>query len=161
DAGLAVHVVRIRSVADVAPAMVELAAAAGVAGAPGPGAAPAPTPSVTRLRAFVPVWRRPWITLNGDTYGSSLLRAIGVGNVFAGHPDRYPSVSLAEAAELAPDLVIAPTEPYPFGERQRVELEQVAPMVPVDGQDLFWWGVRTPAAIVRVGAALAGVGARG
>jgi hypothetical protein len=51
--------------------------------------------------------------------------------------------------------VVAPSEPYPFTERQRPELEAVAPVSFVDGQDLFWWGVRTPAAIERLGAALA------
>ena len=48
--------------------------------------------------AFVPIWRRPWMTMSGDTYGSSLLAALGVVNVFdAGH-DRYPATTLEEAA---------------------------------------------------------------
>ena len=37
----------------------------------------------TRLRAFVPIWKRPWMTMSGGTYGSSLLASVGVANVFA------------------------------------------------------------------------------
>ena len=50
---------------------------------------------------------------------------------------------------MAADVVLAPSEPYPFAERHRNELEQVAPVRFVDGRDLFWWGVRTPGAIAR------------
>jgi hypothetical protein len=59
-------------------------------------------------------------------------------------------VSLDDAIACGADLVIAPSEPYPFGERQRPELERIAPTVFVDGKDLFWWGVRTPSAIERL-----------
>jgi ABC-type Fe3+-hydroxamate transport system substrate-binding protein len=108
-----------------------------------------------RRRAFVPIWRRPWMTLSGGTYGSSLLAAIGVDNVFADATERYPTVSLAEARERAPDVVLAPSEPYPFRERHVPQLEEVAPVVLVDGQDLFWWGARTPTAMARLRRALA------
>ncbi|MDQ1395806.1 MAG: hypothetical protein QOG64_1065 [Acidimicrobiaceae bacterium] len=146
EAGLAVHVLAIRALDDVAPAMVALAAAVGAdpplldlpAGHEG-----------EQLRAFVPIWRRPWMTLNADTYGSSLLGALGVTNVFAGHPERYPRIELADAIALAPDVVLAPSEPYPFKARHQAELAEVAPVVFVDGQDLFWWGARTPDALAR------------
>jgi hypothetical protein len=50
--------------------------------------------------------------------------------------------------------VLAPTEPYPFGPRHEAELRTVAPVTFVDGKDLFWWGVRTPDALERLGEAL-------
>ena len=93
--------------------------------------------------------------MNRDTYGSSLLAALGVVNVFADEPDRYPTTDLAAAAARTPDVVLLPTEPYPFKERHRAEVEaEVAPVVFVDGQDLFWWGIRTPAAHRRLAEAL-------
>ena len=152
-AGLDVHVVRIGSVADVAPAMVALADRLGLP----PPADPVLPPAVpVRTTAFVPIWRRPWMTLNRDTYGSSLLAALGVANVFGDDPARYPEVTLAEAAARRPDVVLAPSEPYPFRERHRAELATVAPVRLVDGQDLFWWGARTPDALTRVRQALSG-----
>ena len=147
-AGLDVHVVRIGSVTDVGPALAELASRVGV-DAPAVELPPARPPVV---RVFVPIWKRPWMSIGPDTYGSSLLAHVGAVNVVA--DARYPELTLEDAATLAPDLVLAPSEPYPFGERHREQLEAVAPVVLVDGQDLFWWGARTPAAARRLAAHL-------
>lgn len=152
-AGLDVHVVTIDRVEDVAPQLTRLAAVVGV---PAPAPWAAPRPGGARRRAFVPVWRNPWMSVSAGTYGASLLAALGIDVLFGDAVDRYPEVTLAEAAALQPDLVVAPSEPYPFGKRQRDELQQVAPVVFVDGQDLFWWGVRTPGALGRLGRVLAG-----
>jgi ABC-type Fe3+-hydroxamate transport system substrate-binding protein len=106
-------------------------------------------------RVFVPIWRRPWMTIGRHTYGSSLLDAIGLVNVFADAPADYPEVTLDQAVAARPDVVLVPSEPYAFDDTHLDELEAVAPTVRVDGQDLFWWGVRTPAAIERLHARLA------
>jgi ABC-type Fe3+-hydroxamate transport system substrate-binding protein len=154
-AGLVLEVLTVRSMADVTTALGALAARLGLEGTvdvPAPPAGPPPEPVAT---AFVPIWRRPWMACGADTYGSSLLAHLGIANAFAGHPDRYPVTTLEEAAGLHPDLVVAPSEPYPFRERHVDELTAVAPVVLVDGQDLFWWGVRTPAALGRLGERLA------
>jgi ABC-type hemin transport system substrate-binding protein len=83
------------------------------------------------------------------------LDAIGVANVFADSVERYPEVTLDAARAAVPDVVLAPSEPYAFKPKHLAELAEVAPVIEVDGQDLFWWGVRTPAAILRLHAALA------
>jgi ABC-type Fe3+-hydroxamate transport system substrate-binding protein len=154
-AGLVTASLSVDSVADVAPALRMLAGLVGADPAvvePVEAAAPPPEP----VRAFVPIWKRPWMTLSGGTYGSSLLAAAGVANVYADASDRYPTVTLEEARARRPDLVLAPSEPYPFGERHVPALEEVAPVVLVDGQDLFWWGTRTPAALARLRDQVAG-----
>lgn len=149
--GLDLHVLTVEAVDDVGPQLARLADRLGVTFRPwGP-----PPPPPPRGRAFVPIWRRPWMSLNGRTYGSSMLAHLGFANVYADAPDRYPTVTLDDAGARGPDIVLAPSEPYPFGERHVPELEQVAHVVLVDGQDLFWWGVRTPAALERLSAALA------
>ena len=115
-------------------------------------------PNDAPRRTFVLVWRRPWMTLAGDTYGSSLLHLLGCFNVFTGQGVRYPTVELAEAAGRKPDLVLLPTEPYPFKERHVAEVAEGIPdaaVTIVDGQDLFWWGIRTPGAVERLAAAIA------
>jgi ABC-type Fe3+-hydroxamate transport system substrate-binding protein len=163
-AGVPTAALAIDEVADVAPALRALAVVVGfgadqVASLPGTAEVVAPAPAgPPRLRAFVPIWRRPWMSLSGGTYGSSLLAALGITNVFADAATRYPEVTLEEARAARPDVVLAPSEPYPFRERHVEELSSVAPVVLVDGQDLFWWGARTPDALRRLGEALADVG---
>lgn len=146
-AGVPVFVTAVRAVADVAPTLRALAAAVGLDVEVVEVTAPAET---VERRAFMPIWRRPWMTINGDTYGSSLLATIGVANVYADAPARYPEVDLDDARDRTPDMVLAPSEPYPFTGRHEPELATVAPVRFVDGRDLFWWGVRTPAAIDRL-----------
>ncbi len=150
-AGVATVALSIDTVADVGPALRMLAALVGADAAP---VGPPPDPPPPALRAFVPIWRRPWMTLAGDTYGSSLLGALGVANVFADAAERYPTVTLDEARARRPDVVLAPSEPYPFRQRHVAELATVAPVTLLDGQDLFWWGERTPAALDRLGRVL-------
>ncbi len=151
--GIAVHVVRIDEVDDVEPAMADLAAAVGHAGALLDGAL-RPAAAPRGVRALVPIWRRPWTILGERCYGSSVLRHLGIDPVAVG-VGRYPQPTLDELRSVRPDVVLAPSEPYPFGERHRAELEAIAPVRFVDGADLFWWGWRTPAAIDRLAAVLA------
>jgi ABC-type Fe3+-hydroxamate transport system substrate-binding protein len=144
-----IHVMSVESVDAVAPELERLALAVQVT-LEAPTEAGARVDPEPRLRAFVPIWRRPWMTMNASTYGSSLLASIGIGNVFADASERYREVTIDDARARRPDIVLAPSEPYPFSERHRDELEVIAPVRFVDGQDLFWWGVRTPAAHARV-----------
>jgi ABC-type Fe3+-hydroxamate transport system substrate-binding protein len=149
-AGIAIVALSIDGVADVAPALRTLAGRVGVDPDRVEEVDAAPPGQPAALRAFVPIWKRPWMSLAGKTYGSSLLAAIGVDNVFADAGERYPAVTLEDARARRPDVVLAPSEPYPFRERHVPLLEGVAPVVLVDGQDLFWWGARTPAAMPRL-----------
>jgi ABC-type Fe3+-hydroxamate transport system substrate-binding protein len=164
-AGLRLHSMSPRSVAAVGPAMVALGDAVGAA-VRAPFAAPAwdgwlddqrvATPSA-RGRCAVLVWRRPWMTMNGDTYGSSLLDLLGLENVFRGAKERYPGVTLEEIAARGADLVLLPGEPYPFKDRHVTEVAGALPDSDVrllDGRDLFWWGIRTPDAVSRLRDAL-------
>jgi ABC-type Fe3+-hydroxamate transport system substrate-binding protein len=151
--GVAVHALHVRDLADLDPQLGELAARVGARWTPlGAGRA---EPGPAARRAFVPIWKRPWMALGEPTYGSSLLAALGVANAFAG-AGPYPETTLEEAAAQRPDLVVAPSEPYPFAERHRAELASVAPTVFVDGRDLLWWGARTAGALARLTAALTG-----
>jgi len=152
-AGCRLHVTHVTAVADVEPTLCALSDAVGV---PSPRPLLAPPARPARRRAFVPIWRRPWMTLNGQTYGSSVLAAVGIGNVYADAPERYPTVTLHDVTTRHPDLVLAPTEPYPFSQRHLAELQAVADDARVvDGKDLFWWGVRTPGALQRLAAQIA------
>ncbi len=163
-AGLLVVDVDVRTLADVGPAMQTIADAAGLAlpaefvealvALEAVGSAGSAEPGINR-RAFVPIWRRPWMTIGPATYGSTLLAAIGVGNVYADATVDFPEVELGDATARQPDVVLVPSEPYDFGDDHLAELAAVARPVRVDGQDLFWWGARTPAAVDRLSGYLA------
>lgn len=164
-AGVRVHSMSPRSVADVGPAIGDLCAAIGIetparfsesAWGEWLVASRAGSDAPTRAAAVL-VWRRPWMTLAADTYGSSVLEQLGVRNVYADGEHRYPEVTLEDLAARHPDLLVLPDEPYPFRARHIGELEgALAPAhaVLVDGQDLFWWGARTPDAVTRLRASL-------
>jgi ABC-type Fe3+-hydroxamate transport system substrate-binding protein len=163
-AGLRVHSMSPRSVAEVGPAIVALCHVLGRA-VPDEfvhaawqqwlterRAASAAPP---RRTAVVMVWRRPWMTLAADTYGSSVLELLGIDNAFGSSVggERYPEVTLDEIAARSPDVVLLPDEPYPFRAPHAEEISTVlapARVTIVDGQDLFWWGIRTPTAIARL-----------
>ncbi len=144
-AGIAVHVLAVRDLAHLDEQMAGLAEVVGATWTP-LGHVDEPPAS---LRAYVPIWRRPWMALGEPTYGSAVLRALGIANVAAAD-GAYPELGLADAAARSVDLVIGPSEPYPFAERHRAELETVAPVVLVDGRDLLWWGARTAGALTRL-----------
>jgi ABC-type Fe3+-hydroxamate transport system substrate-binding protein len=151
-AGVDVHVTAVRSLDDVRPCLKGLAERVGL----DPADVVIPRIELRNrpadgLRVFVPIWKRPWMTISADTYGASLLDGLGALNVFADEPKRYPVVSLEDAVARGSHAVLAPSEPYPFGPRHVKELATVAPVALVDGQDLFWWGVRTSAALRRLG----------
>ena len=153
--GLRVHATH---VTDLASLRTELATLAAMVGARPEAMAPdigltGPPPTAT---AIVPIWRRPWMLLGADTYGASLLTALGVAVLPAQSPDRYPSLDPSTFAGRV-DLVLLPSEPYPFGERHIAEVAAVVPgaeVLLVDGRDLLWWGARTPAAAQRLSAVL-------
>ena len=126
------------------------------------------------LRAFVPIWMDPLMTVNGQTFVSDALRLGGGLNVFgdrqrrfplaadlgqaiptaAGTRDtRYPRITFEEVVERAPDLILLPDEPHPFSEedaavfRQRVPKAQV---VRCGGRDFSWYGAQSVEGIPRL-----------
>lgn len=108
---------------------------------------------------FCPIWRDGpvsspdgWMTFNQDTYAHDLLSLCGGENVFAARTDaRYPRVTREEISLAAPELVLLPSEPFPFTEddvdgflTQFPDLPAVKHMriLRVDGRHVFWHGTR-------------------
>ena len=98
------------------------------------------------------------MTISSTTYGAGVLAHVGIDLVRVADPSPSPTVELDEIAEARPDLVVVPSEPYEFATRHLAELTEALPearLFEVDGQDLFWWGSRTPGAVNRLAEALA------
>lgn len=153
SAGLAVHATHVTSLQSLPGELDALAVAVGAEVTAMELGAPAPPVG----RVVVLIWKRPWMALGPTTYGSTVLEHLGWSCLLpSGVP--YPEVDLASVRTRRPDLVLLPSEPYPFAERHCAQIaEQVgAPAHCIDGRDLLWWGARTSGAIDRLHAVLGG-----
>ncbi|MFF9852034.1 helical backbone metal receptor [Streptomyces litmocidini] len=154
-AGLDVLVTEIRTLDQ---ALRELERVLAACGAPRPrwlDEAEAAWESVGRLEpatAVVPIWRRPWMVVGRDTFAGDLLARLGVRNLYADHPERYPRVPLDELRAAAPDLVVLPDEPYRFTRDDGPEAFPGTAAALVDGRMLTWYGpslAEAPRALAR------------
>ena len=133
------------------------------------------------LAAFVPIWMEPLMTVNADTFMSDALFLAGGRNVFAdrerryplqadlgsaearpaGERDvRYPRVTLDEVVVRAPELVLLPDEPHPFGDADAQVFRSRLPAAKVvfcSGRDLSWYGARSIDGLGRLRAVLDGL----
>jgi hypothetical protein len=105
----------------------------------------------------IPVWRRPWVVLGGDTFASDLLARLGYGNVFAGESRRYPRPALAEIQGSGARLVILPDEPYVFTADDGPECFPDQDCALVDGRSLTWYGPTLATAADVLGQQLKGI----
>ncbi len=72
-----------------------------------------PLPPVSR-RIAIPIWRDPWMVVGSNTFTGDLARRLGLANVYADHPERYPHVDLADLDAAGADVLLLPDEPYLF-----------------------------------------------
>jgi ABC-type Fe3+-hydroxamate transport system substrate-binding protein len=95
------------------------------------------------------IWRKPWMSVNADTFAHALLTHAGGENVFGARPVRYPEITDALLSEAQPDAVFLGSEPFPFEEQHADELAHLtglprACFAFADGEYLSWHGSRTP-----------------
>jgi ABC-type Fe3+-hydroxamate transport system substrate-binding protein len=132
--------------ATVAAALDSLGRLCAVLGRPDPGwlgaarTVWADPPRVPPVRAVVPIWRRPWMALGRNTFAGDVLARLGVTNVLAGSPDRYPRLTPAEVAAVDAELVVLPDEPYAFTPDDGPEAFPAARPAFVSGRHLTWYG---------------------
>ncbi|MEX2205009.1 MAG: helical backbone metal receptor [Myxococcota bacterium] len=125
--------------------------------------------SVAARRAGAPatstaalVWRDPFMVVGGDTFAHDLLLCCGARNPFAGAgPSRYPRVERGALEAAQPEVILLPTEPYAFGERDREELlaldcpaSRAGRVHVIEGELLSWYGPRMPRALETIAALL-------
>ncbi|MEU4569216.1 helical backbone metal receptor [Micromonospora sp. NPDC023956] len=144
-AGVPVHVTYPRTVPQALTELGELLTALGASGEPEWLAAArrawtAPPTPAGILRAVVPVWRRPWVLLGGDTFAGDVLHRLGVRNLYAGHPERYPRPGPDELSDRRPDLVVLPDEPYRFTAEDGPDAFPGVPCALLSGRHLTWYG---------------------
>lgn len=154
-AGIRVHTTRIGLVEDVARELRDLGALVGRAHEAEKMAADLSEEAhrlrgasrlVPALRCFVPIWKRPIMSLGARTYMSDLLRIAGGANVFDDVTQKkYFTVEPDEVRQRQPDAILLPTEPYRFREPDRAEFAErfdlpVDAVRVVDGRAFTWFG---------------------
>jgi len=106
-------------------------------------------------RVFCPIWRKPYMTINADTYIHDMLAVSGGSNVFASAGRRYPAVTLDEVAATDAEVILLPDEPYRFRHVHQADFAAY-PDLPavrdgrlhlVDGKLLSWYGPRIAEAL--------------
>lgn len=95
------------------------------------------------------IWRKPYMTVNRDTFVDAMLSLAGGVNVFGALPTRYPEIQASDLRAADPQRVFLCTEPFPFKDEHADELAHATGLprerfVIADGEFLSWHGSRTP-----------------
>ena len=90
------------------------------------------------------IWRKPYMTVGGDTFIHQMLYYCGLRNIF-GNEKRYPVVTVEQLKKSACQLLLLSSEPYPFVQKHADELQKQLPhikIILVDGEFFSWYGSR-------------------
>ncbi|AYL95551.1 ABC transporter substrate-binding protein [Mucilaginibacter celer] len=95
------------------------------------------------LRVAYLIWRKPNMVAGANTFIDGMLQTCGFTNVI--QQERYPTVNASQLTEMAPDVVILSSEPYPFGQKHIDEFSAILPdarIILADGEMFSWYGSR-------------------
>lgn len=91
------------------------------------------------------IWKNPYMAAGGGTFIGEMLRCCRFSNICELH-DRYPEIDPEKIIEAgSPTLVFLSSEPYPFSEKDMIEINLLAPhlnVLLVDGEMFSWYGTR-------------------
>ena len=80
------------------------------------------------------------MVVGSGTFTGDLAARLGLDNVYADHPGRYPRVDLSDLEARQPDLIVLPDEPYAFSAQDGPEMFPRHRVALVEGRDLTWYG---------------------
>ncbi|HEV3250228.1 MAG TPA: helical backbone metal receptor [Puia sp.] len=107
-------------------------------------------PSEDFLKAAYLIWRNPYLTAGGDTFINDMMKHCRLSNIFESSP-RYPEINMEQLKSLNNpggrecELLLLSSEPFPFSDKHRLELQAVLPGMKiflVDGEMFSWYGSR-------------------
>jgi ABC-type Fe3+-hydroxamate transport system substrate-binding protein len=96
------------------------------------------------VKAAYLIWKKPYMTVGGDTFIHHMMQKAGFENVFAQFK-RYPTITINDLKSSGCSVVLLSSEPYPFKQKDLAELQQELPGVKlliVDGEMFSWYGSR-------------------
>jgi ABC-type Fe3+-hydroxamate transport system substrate-binding protein len=96
------------------------------------------------LKTAYLIWRKPYMTVGGDTFINDMLMQCGFENIFADKP-RYPEINIEDLQIANCQLLLLSSEPYPFKQKHIDELSGHLPhtkIILADGEFFSWYGSR-------------------
>lgn len=96
------------------------------------------------LRTAYLIWNGPYMTVGTDTFIHDIMTRAGFTNSFS-RSARYPVVDEAQMIDANVEVVLLPSEPFPFSEDHVATFEGMLPHARiqlVDGQLFSWYGSR-------------------
>jgi hypothetical protein len=80
------------------------------------------------------------MVVGARTFTGDILRRLGLANLFAGSPDRYPRHELTHLTAAGAELAVLPDEPYRFTASDGPEAFPGIAVALVSGRGLTWYG---------------------
>ena len=95
------------------------------------------------LRMAYLIWRKPYMTIGGDTFISAFMENFGFTNCFKDQL-RYPEITINDLKQKKPDIILLSSEPYPFDENHKKEILAKTGIntTLIDGSICSWYGSR-------------------
>jgi ABC-type Fe3+-hydroxamate transport system substrate-binding protein len=101
-------------------------------------------PFSKKIKTAYLIWKKPYMTVGGDTFISSMMEKAGLENIY-NNENRYPTKNIIDLQKDNPDIILLSSEPYPFKEKDIIELQKHFPNKPillVNGEMFSWYGSR-------------------
>ncbi len=90
------------------------------------------------------IWKDPYMVAGDDTFINDMMQYAGLENIFA-EEKRYPQICLEEIKKKKCELILLSSEPYPFKQKHKEEIQIQLPGIRVelvDGEMFSWYGSR-------------------
>ena len=100
-------------------------------------------PEAQLSSAIYLIWRKPYMAAGKNTFINDMMERCGFRNLL--QEDRYPVIDAGQLAEMNPQVILLSSEPYPFRQKHKDELQQILPdaeILLVNGEMFSWYGSR-------------------
>lgn len=94
------------------------------------------------FKAAYLVWNNPIMVAGGRTYINSIFELLHISNTF-NHINRYPEVTVEQLKDSNLDVLLLPSEPFPFREKHKSYFQELLPdkkIILVKGEIFSWYG---------------------
>jgi ABC-type Fe3+-hydroxamate transport system substrate-binding protein len=91
------------------------------------------------------IWQQPYIAVGSPTFINDMLGRCGLVNTITAEEGRYPQIDEKYIQNKKPEYIFLSSEPFPFKEKHREEIQQQFPdskVMLVDGELFSWYGSR-------------------